>query len=184
MRGRFGRGKHVGKNDKKSARRAPKKPPRRPSGTDSVKQPLDNLIGFRLRLAYNVQVQRFAAVGGSANIRPPQFAVLKLAYYNPGLKQIELTNILNKKHANIVTLLDELEERGLITRVADSKDKRSRVLNLTDKGKSLTKKLIERYKSLDKNLDKAFGQRQRKELIRLLDAFCGLDADPDLDDHG
>ena len=173
----------MGKNDKKSARRAPKKPARR-SGADGVKQPLDNLIGFRLRLAYNVQVQRFAAVGGSANIRPPQFAVLKLAYYNPGLKQIELTNILNKKHANIVTLLDELEERGLITRVADSKDKRSRVLNLTDKGKSLTKKLIERYKSLDKNLDKAFGQRQRKALIRLLDAFCGLDADPDLDDHG
>ena len=174
----------MGKNDKKPARRASKKSRRRRAKAASVAQPLENLIGYRLRIAYNVQVQRFAAVGGSANIRPPQFAVLKLAYYNPGLKQIELTNILNKKHANIVTLLDELEERELITRVADSKDKRSRVLNLTDKGKGLTKKLIERYKSLDKNLDKTFGVRQRKELIRLLDAFCGLDADPDIDDRG
>jgi DNA-binding MarR family transcriptional regulator len=139
------------------------------------------LIGYRLRLAYNVQVQRFSSVGGSANIRPPQFAVLKLAYYKPGLKQTDLTNILNKKHANIVTLLDELEERDLIARVADKEDRRSRMLHLTPKGKALTEKLLERYKLLDRNLDKVLGSGRRQQLVKLLDAFCGLDPDPDID---
>jgi DNA-binding MarR family transcriptional regulator len=97
---------------------------------------------------------------------------------------MDLTNSLNKKHANIVTLLDELEERELITRVADSEDRRSRVLNLTEKGKSLTEKLIDRYKLLDKNFDKAFGLRRRKDLVKLLDAFCRLDPDPDIEGRG
>jgi DNA-binding MarR family transcriptional regulator len=145
--------------------------------------PLDNMIGYRLRLAYNVQVQRFASVGGAFNIRPPQFAVLKLAYYRPGIKQVDLTNIVNKKHANVVPLLDELEQRKLLIRLADSTDKRSRVLNLTDRGRALTEKLIERYKLLDRDLDAAFGVRRRTDLVRLLDEFSRLAPDPDIDRH-
>jgi DNA-binding MarR family transcriptional regulator len=145
--------------------------------------PLDNFIGYRLRLAYNVQVQRFVSVGGAFNIRPPQFAVLTLAYQQPGIKQVDLTNIVNKKHANVVALLDELEQRKLLTRTANSTDKRSRVLYLTDKGRALTAKLIERHKLLDKDLDVTFGVRQRTDLVRLLDAFSRLDPDPDIDRH-
>jgi DNA-binding MarR family transcriptional regulator len=145
--------------------------------------PLDNMIGYRLRLAYNVQVQRFASVGGNFNIRPPQFAVLKLAYYHPGIKQVALTSIVNKKHANVVPLLNELEQRKLLIRLADSTDKRSRVLRLTDRGRALTEKLIERYKLLDRDLDAAFGVRQRIDLVRLLDEFSRLDPDPDIDRH-
>jgi DNA-binding MarR family transcriptional regulator len=155
---------------------------RLPSASEGiVEHPLENMIGNRLRLAYNVQLQRFASVGGSMNIRPTQFAVLKLAYYNPNLKQIDLTNILNKKHANIVTLLDELEERALITRVQDRIDKRSRVLHLTIKGKALTKKLLARHALLDRDLDRALGPLRRKQLEKLLDQFLKLDPDPDID---
>lgn len=169
------------KRARKPARRAAKQARTFSAGDGIVAHPLENLIGYRLRLAYNVQVQRFSSVGGSANIRPPQFAVLKLAYYKPGLKQTDLTNILNKKHANVVTLLDELEERDLIARVADREDKRSRLLHLTPKGKGLTEKLLERYKLLDRNLQKALGASQRRQLAKLLDAFCRLDPDPDID---
>jgi DNA-binding MarR family transcriptional regulator len=150
---------------------------------DVARGSLDNFIGYRLRLAYNVQVQRFVSVGGAFNIRPPQFAVLKLVHQHPGIKQVDLANIVNKKHANVVALLDELEQRRLITRTANSADKRSRVLNLTDKGRVLTAKLIERYSLLDKDLDVAFGVRRRLDLVRLLDAFSRLDPDPDIDRH-
>jgi DNA-binding MarR family transcriptional regulator len=171
-------------------RKTPKKgaarPPRKQTPTDnagSIASPLENLIGYRLRLAYNVQVQRFASVAGEANIRPQQFAALKLAYFSPGLKQQDLTNTLNKKHANIVTLLDELEDLGLMTRVADTADRRSRILNLTSKGKKLTKRLIERYELLDRDLDKALGVQNRRKLVELLDAFRLLDPEPDIDKH-
>ena len=142
----------------------------------------DNLVGYRLRLAHNVQVQRFATVGGAVNIRPPQFAILKLLYCHASYKQTELTRALNKKHANMVALLDELESRELISRVPDPNDKRSRVLSLTHKGRRLTKDLLARHARLEQNLRKNFGSRQLDQLTKLLDAFRQLDPAPDLDE--
>jgi DNA-binding MarR family transcriptional regulator len=142
---------------------------------------LDDLIGYRLRLAYNVQVQRFASVGAAFNIRPPQFAILKLVHYNPGVRQKELATALHQKHANMVTLLDELEGRELVTRVPDRNDKRSRVLHLTPAGKRLTVNLLERHARLNRNLKETLGARQVEQLSKLLDAFRKLDRSPDID---
>ncbi len=144
---------------------------------------LDDLIGYRLRLAYNVQVQRFASVGASFSIRPPQFAILKLVYYNPGLRQKELAKALNQKHANVVTLLDELEGRDLMSRVPDRNDRRSRMLHLTPAGKRLTAKLLERHARLTRNLKETLGVRELEQLTKLLDAFRELDRAPDIDER-
>jgi DNA-binding MarR family transcriptional regulator len=171
------------------AKRAAKPASRRPAikgkqppgnGASGLKG-LDNLIGYRLRLAYNAQVQRFASVGGAYDIRPPQFAILKLAYFNPKLRQTELTAAVNKKHANVVSLLDELEGRKLLSRVPDRRDKRSRVLHLTPKGKRLTAKLLERHARLERNLRQTFGGPELDQLTELLEAFSRLDPAPDID---
>lgn len=142
---------------------------------------LEGLIGFNLRLAYNIQVQRFAAVGGAFNIRPAQFAILVMTYYQPDLKQMELTKALRKQHANVVTLLSELENRGLIDRVSSGDDKRSRVLHLTPAGKKLTEKMLERRDRLEENFRETFGERDRAQLLKLLKKFRRLNPDPDID---
>lgn len=142
---------------------------------------LGGLVGYNLRLAYNRQIQRFSVVGGSFNIRPAQFAILLLMHQKPGIKQMELTRALQKKHANIVTLLDELERRDLIERVLDEKDKRSRVLRLTPEGERLTLKLLARHERLERNLEETFGKARRAELLKLLEAFRQLKPDPDID---
>lgn len=143
---------------------------------------LGGLVGYNLRLAYNRQVQRFSVVGGSFNIRPAQFAILLLAHQRPGIRQMELTRALQKKHANIVTLLDELERRDLIERALDPSDKRSRLLRLTPDGERLIRKLLARHARLERNLEETFGRAQRAELLKLLEAFRRLDPDPDIDD--
>jgi DNA-binding MarR family transcriptional regulator len=169
---------------KKIARRASRSTRKESSGPsrfDGSAKGLDDLIGYRLRLAYNVQVQRFASVGAPFNIRPPQFAILKLVYYNPRLRQKDLAEALKQKHANVVTLLDELESRKLLTRVPDRKDKRSRVLHLTPSGRRLIAKLLERHARLYRNLKETLGERQVEQLSKLLDAFRELDRSPDID---
>jgi DNA-binding MarR family transcriptional regulator len=152
------------------------------AGPDVEPKAFENFVGYRLRLAYNVQVQRFAAVGGSFNIRPPQFAILKLLYSSPRLKQTDLTRALKKKHANTVTLLDELESRSLISRSTDPDDKRSRVLELTPAGKKLTETLLERHGRLQRHLRRTFGASRLQQLIELLDEFRMLDPDPNIDE--
>ena len=149
--------------------------------TEASPKEFDSLIGYRLRRAYNVQVQRFASVGRVFNIRPVQFAILKLAYHNPQLNQTEISKALHKKRENIVTLLDDLEGRGLVARVQDPKDKRFRVLHLTPAGKRVTEKMLDRHARLTRNLEAAFGARRLDRFSELLDAFCNLDPEPDLD---
>lgn len=143
---------------------------------------LDGTIGYDLRLAWQMQGQRYwNAIGSLFKIRPSQFMILKLVYLNASLRQSCLTQALVKKHANVVTALDELEERNLITRSPHARDKRVRVLNLTPDGEELTSKLLERYERLNEDLKQRFGARNLSQLAELLKKFRELNPEPDID---
>ena len=77
---------------------------------------LENLVGYNLRRAHAVQRQRFASVFGPEGIRPVLLSALGLIYETPKLRQSDLGKLLEVKRANVVTMLDELEQRGLIER--------------------------------------------------------------------
>lgn len=135
---------------------------------------LEDLLGYRLQLAYRVQLQRFASVGAAHNIRASQFSILNLVHCNPSIKQTDLAKALCKKHANVVTALDELQRRGLIARMPDPNDRRSRVLRLTPSGERLTLELIDRYAELHRELRKKFGAQQLDQLLELLQKFSRI----------
>ncbi|MBN1238557.1 MAG: MarR family transcriptional regulator [Gammaproteobacteria bacterium] len=141
---------------------------------------LDNLIGYNLRRALGVQMQRFATAFGPLNIRPVQFSILGLIHYNPEIRQSSLGKALNIERANIVTLLAELEERELVTRRTDAVDRRSRVVRLTPAGRRLTLKLLDLHDRLERDLEARLGSKERNELLKLLAAFRRLDPVPDL----
>lgn len=141
---------------------------------------LDRVVGYNLRRALGLQMQRFSSVFGPLNIRPVQFSILGLIYHNPDLKQAELGKALNIERANIVTLLAELEDRGLVTRRTSSADRRSRVLELTPEGRKLTIRLLDLHARLERDLEHHLGSEQRHQLLKLLAAFRRLDPAPDL----
>jgi DNA-binding MarR family transcriptional regulator len=142
----------------------------------------EDVVGYNLRRAYAVQTQRFVATFGPFSIRPVQFSILGLVYENPGLRQAELGRMLNIKRANVVTLLDELEERDILRRRTDATDRRSYVLELTPAGKRLTVMLLELHARLEQDMARSLGQREHAELLRLLKKFRRLDPHPDLGD--
>jgi DNA-binding MarR family transcriptional regulator len=149
---------------------------RQPNGLD-----LENLIGYNLRRAHGVQLQRFRAVFAPLSIRPVQLSILGLIYEHGRLRQSELGRALDIKRANIVSLLDELERRKLIERQPAHTDRRSLVLLLTPAGRKLTKELLELHERLEEDLAKHLGTRERDQLLRLLKAFRKLQTSPGLD---
>lgn len=142
---------------------------------------LDNLVGYSLRRALGVQIQRFSAVFGPLNIRPVQFTILSLIHHNPEMRQATLGKVLHIERANIVTLLAELEERGLVSRHTAAADRRSRVLHLTPAGQELTLKLLRLHKGLERDLEAHLGADERQELLKLLATFRRLDPAPEID---
>jgi len=142
---------------------------------------LEDLLGYNLRRAHVVQRARFASVFGPYRIRPVQLSILGLLHEKPKLKQSELIKALEIKAANIVALLNELEQRNLIVRQRTSADRRSRAVALTPVGRKLTGELLALHASLEESVTEYLSVTERDDLLRLLKKFRRAPTAPDLD---
>lgn len=136
---------------------------------------LEDRLGYHLQRAYRAHLRRFAAVGAAHRIRSSQFSILNVVHRNPSIRQADLAKALGKKDANIVTALDELQRRGLIARMRDPGDGRSRILRLTPTGERLTRELIGRCADLNRELARRFGTRRLDQLIELLERLSRIE---------
>ena len=142
---------------------------------------LNDIVGYNLRRAHGIQRQRFAHVFGPLGIRPVLLAILGLVLEQKSILQSELGRRLAIKRANIVTLLDELEQRGLLRRRPADTDRRAHLLELTPAGRKLTIKLVELHAQLERDMIEHLGVRERDQLLLLLRKFQRLNPEPDLD---
>ena len=103
-----------------------------------------------LRRAFD---RRAAALG----VTRAQWKVLFRLTRTPGVRQVELADMLDVEPITLSRILDRLEEAGHVERLADPADRRAWRLQVTDKAKPLVAKL------------RALGS----ELVE--DAFAGID---------
>jgi DNA-binding MarR family transcriptional regulator len=141
---------------------------------------LENLVGYNLRRAHSVQRQRFAAVFGPHGIRPVLLSALGLIYEMPKIKQSAVGKMLDMKRANVVPLLNELEERGLIERRRSSQDRRAHEIELTAQGREQTRRWLEMHARLERDLVSGLGSEELEQLLRLLKKIRRLSIEPDI----
>ena len=70
-----------------------------------------------------------------------QWKVLFKLTRHPGLRQVELADILELEPITLCRIVDRLEEAVLVERTRDPDDRRAWRLNITDKAQPLIKKL-------------------------------------------
>jgi DNA-binding MarR family transcriptional regulator len=129
---------------------------------------LSDLLGYSLKRAQLKVFDDFLHCVAPLQLTPAQFSVLILLDRNPGRNQTEIANTLGILRPNFVAMLDVLEDRGLCTRVRSSNDRRSHVLVLTDKGRTVltrAKKLIARHEA---RLNELIGPENRTALLGML----------------
>jgi DNA-binding MarR family transcriptional regulator len=56
---------------------------------------------------------------------------------NPGLRQAQLASLMDMERPNLVAIIDELQNRGLLTRDRSPNDGRAYALHLTPQGHDL-----------------------------------------------
>jgi DNA-binding MarR family transcriptional regulator len=130
---------------------------------------LEQSVGYRLRRA---QLSIFAKVTqqlSDLDLRPGQVGVLTLIERNPGITQVEVCNALGIQRANLVTLINVLEERGVVERQAVVADRRSNALVLTAEGRRLLRKAAEAHRSAEAAITRRLGAAGRDQLLALLD---------------
>ena len=127
---------------------------------------LPALIGYQLRLAQRAIFADFADTVGESGISPGLFGVLVVIGENPGLTQQALANAAHLDRSTVVTVIDKLEDRGLVERRAA--DRRSNGLFLAEKGAALLRGLKRKVARHERRVVQDLSARERAQLVALL----------------
>ena len=98
----------------------------------------------------------------------PQYAVLRAIAENPGIEQVQLTDVAFSSKATLAEMLARLETRGLLIRAADPADKRRRFITLTAEGKAVLAKTRPVGQQVDTEFLARLSPDDQQHLVRLL----------------
>src|SRR5262245_515280 len=98
----------------------------------------------------------------------PNAGILRLIGLSPGLSQQELARRLAILPSQLVALLDELQDRGLIERRQDTADRRTYALHLTTLGRNTTEQIGRIAREHDDAVCAALNIDERRQLNALL----------------
>jgi DNA-binding MarR family transcriptional regulator len=112
--------------------------------------------------------KRFAERIAEADLNPPLFRVLNLIAAAEGRSQQAIAAAIEIPPSRMVALVDEAEQRGLVERRPEPKDRRVRALFLTAEGKSCLARGREIATQHEKELTGGMKAADRKLLVDLL----------------
>jgi DNA-binding MarR family transcriptional regulator len=130
--------------------------------------PLQNWVGFHLRMAQAASFQAFARRTQDVYIRPGRFATLLLIGRNPGISQTALSRANGRDKSTLTPVLTDLERRGLIRRARTRHDRRTYRLSLTPAGEAMLRELLKCARRHDRNLDRVIGAEDRDRFLATL----------------
>lgn len=111
-------------------------------------------------------------------LRPRHLIALKLLSERGPASQQALADSLSLDPSNVVGLLNELEERQLITRRRDSADRRRHIVEISRRGEQDLCSAYERLQLVDDDLLKPLSAQERATLYALLVRAVGAKTPP------
>jgi DNA-binding MarR family transcriptional regulator len=128
---------------------------------------LDEQVGFLMRIA----MQRHTAIFMSQiveSLTQTQFAALAKLYEVGPCSQNHLGRLIYLDAATIKGVVDRLNVRGLVTALADSKDRRRRAVALTDRGRDVTEQAMKVAAEITAATLTPLDAEEQRTVVRLL----------------
>jgi DNA-binding MarR family transcriptional regulator len=131
-------------------------------------------------LEHLARVGRRAAESTMApgGLRPRHLIALKLLREEGPASQQGLTEALRLDPSNVVALLNELEERGLITRRRDPSDRRRHIVEISPRGVEELCLAYTRLRLVEDELLSALSAEEKATLYHLLVRAVGVKSPP------
>jgi DNA-binding MarR family transcriptional regulator len=108
------------------------------------------------------------AASSAGGLRPRHLVVLTLLHQHGPTSQQGLAETLSLDPSNVVALLNELEDRGLMTRRRDPVDRRRHTVELTAQGQDELESAQRRLSCVEDELLRALTSEERATLYELL----------------
>lgn len=127
--------------------------------------------GLLLALLGHVAMRRLREVHTSHGLTPRQFQLLGVLHDHGAFGQRELGLTLGTDPSILVTMLNPLEDAGLISRDRDPQDRRCHVVTLTPAGRKQLTRALRDQRAAEDDLFAGLDQDQREQLRQLLMAL-------------
>ncbi|OCA85633.1 transcriptional regulator [Bacillus sp. FJAT-27225] len=133
---------------------------------DSVAQSLKLYIVLsRAFKAINEQVNKLIQENG---LNPTEFAVLELLYHKGDQPMQQIGSKILIASGSITYVVDKLEQKGLLQRVACPTDRRVTFAQITDKGKSFIEEVFPSHEQNIHEIMSRISEEERSQAIDLL----------------
>ncbi|MGH1565446.1 MarR family winged helix-turn-helix transcriptional regulator [Mumia sp. DW29H23] len=125
-------------------------------------------VGFLLSIARARTSRRANEALAALDLRARTYSVLAMAATADGITQRDVADALSLNPSQIVPLVDDLADRGLVERRPHASDRRARVIAATDAGRALHADARERVRRAMDQVLRDLDERERETLRGLL----------------
>lgn len=128
--------------------------------------------GHLLRRCQQIAVGIFLDECREFELTPLQFVALATLHERGPLDQATLSRVTALDRTTAAVVIRALEARGYVWRRQSTKDRRSKVITLTDDGRRLLNESAAMVESAQQRIVAPLDDRERRELARLLDKLA------------
>ncbi len=125
----------------------------------------------RMRSATGEQAERHG-------IALRDYIVLSALHLTPNLTQVELAKTLGLDKTTLMSQLDRLEQRGLVVRRSDLRDRRARIPEITEEGQTVRARVARACADVEAAALSSAGPDQQTLFRRMLVDIIGDTEDP------
>ena len=131
---------------------------------------LKDMPGHLIRRLQQIAVAVFHSEVEATDIEitPVQYAAMVRISMHPGIDQITLAGLIAYDRTTIAGVVDRLVQKGFLSRQVSEKDKRARVLHMTDEGRAALEKLTPAVEEAQKVMLSGLDGDEASEFMRLL----------------
>ena len=140
----------------------------KPDQEPVLDQSLSGIVGYNLKRAYIAFADDFKATEALDGISARLFAALCLIADFPNINQSELARKLGIERSGMVKLIDQLEDKGFIQRVAVAGDRRAYALVATADGRLACSRYKQAVEQHEAKLLAGFTSSERQLLLDFL----------------
>lgn len=129
---------------------------------------LSDRPGFLIRRLHQIHVSNFLSECHDFNITQVQFGVLNILDGTVSLDQGSVGAQMGIDRTNVADVVSRLEKRGLVKRVVNTADRRSKLVSITPAGRKMAKQLATAMISAQETLIGPLSDREKATLMKLL----------------
>jgi len=134
---------------------------------------LGEFPGYLMARLGDASRKRFHKALEPEGLHPRHFGVMTMVAAQPGMSQQQLHEKTAIDPSSMVTVIDELQARGLAERRQDPDDRRARTIYLTEQGERTLQRIRGLAAELQREFFRALTARERRDLHALLRKLAG-----------